>query len=97
MYNCETSRLVPHPLWPRGLHFEDYDDDHHRLNIKKSNDQDNNYDVMVTLVVITLIVMALNKVAERKNGHENFCQARIYYFRDKCVVFACNDKINSVK
>ena len=23
-----------------------------------------------------------------KNGHENFCQARIYNFRDKCVVFA---------
>ena len=27
-----------------------------------------------------------------KNGHENFCQARIYNFRDKCVVFARNLK-----
>ena len=23
---------------------------------------------------------------ERKNGHKNFCQACICYFRDKCVV-----------
>ena len=23
-----------------------------------------------------------------KNGHENFRQARIYNFRDKCIVFA---------
>ena len=29
---------------------------------------------------------------EGKNVHENFCQARIYYFRDKCVVFARNPK-----
>ena len=27
-----------------------------------------------------------------KNGHETFCQARIYNFRDKCVVFARNRK-----
>ena len=27
-----------------------------------------------------------------KNGHENFCQARIYSFREKCVVFARNRK-----
>ena len=27
-----------------------------------------------------------------KNGHENFCQARIYNFRDKCVIFARNRK-----
>ena len=27
-----------------------------------------------------------------KNGKENFCQARIYNFRDKCVVFARNRK-----
>ena len=27
-----------------------------------------------------------------KNGHENFRQARIYNFRDKCVVFARNHK-----
>ena len=27
-----------------------------------------------------------------KNGHENFRQARIYNFRDKCVVFARNRK-----
>ena len=27
-----------------------------------------------------------------KNGNENFRQARIYNFRDKCVVFACNRK-----
>ena len=25
---------------------------------------------------------------EGKNGHENFRQAHIYYFRDKCVTFA---------
>ena len=24
---------------------------------------------------------------ERKNAHKSFRQARIYYFRDKCVVF----------
>ena len=27
-----------------------------------------------------------------KNGHETFRQARIYNFRDKCVVFARNRK-----
>ena len=27
-----------------------------------------------------------------KNGHEKFRQARIYNFRDKCVVFARNRK-----
>ena len=27
-----------------------------------------------------------------KNGHENFRQARIYNFRDKCVFFARNRK-----
>ena len=27
-----------------------------------------------------------------KNGNENFRQARIYNFRDKCVVFARNRK-----
>ena len=27
-----------------------------------------------------------------KNGHENFRQARIYNFRDKCVAFARNHK-----
>ena len=27
-----------------------------------------------------------------KNGHENFGQARIYNFRDKCVVFVRNRK-----
>ena len=27
-----------------------------------------------------------------KNGNENFCQARNYNFRDKCVVFARNRK-----
>ena len=27
-----------------------------------------------------------------KNGHENFRQARIYNFRDKCVAFARNRK-----
>ena len=27
-----------------------------------------------------------------KNDHKNFCQARVYYFRDKCVVFARNCK-----
>ena len=27
-----------------------------------------------------------------KIDHENFCQARIYNFRDKCVVFARNRK-----
>ena len=27
-----------------------------------------------------------------KNGHVNFRQARIYNFRDKCVVFARNHK-----
>ena len=35
-----------------------------------------------------------------KNGNENFRQARIYNFRDKCVVFARNKKFckfNSVK
>ena len=29
---------------------------------------------------------------EGKIGHEKFCQARIYSFRDKCVVFARNRK-----
>ena len=27
-----------------------------------------------------------------KNGHENFRQARIYNFRDKCVTFVRNRK-----
>ena len=27
-----------------------------------------------------------------KNGHENFRQARIYNFRDNCVIFARNYK-----
>ena len=32
-----------------------------------------------------------------QNGHENFRQARICYFRDKCVVFARNCKFaNSI-
>ena len=30
---------------------------------------------------------------EGKSGHENFRQARIYNFRDKCVVFARNHKL----
>ena len=34
---------------------------------------------------------------EGKNGHKNFRQARIYNFRVKCIVFARNRKINSVK
>ena len=29
-----------------------------------------------------------------KKGHKNCRQARIYDFRDKCVVFACKDTIN---
>ena len=29
---------------------------------------------------------------EGKNGHRNFRQVRIYYFRDKCVVLAHNCK-----
>ena len=29
---------------------------------------------------------------EGKNGYKNFRQVRIYYFRDKCVVFASNYK-----
>ena len=29
---------------------------------------------------------------ERKNRHKSFCQPRICYFRDKCVVFARNRK-----
>ena len=33
-----------------------------------------------------------------QNGHENFRQARICYFRDKCVVFARNCKFaNSIE
>ena len=31
-----------------------------------------------------------------KNGHEHFCQARIYNFRDKCVVFARNLKFSNL-
>ena len=31
-----------------------------------------------------------------KNGHETFRQARIYNFRDKCVVFARNLKFSNV-
>ena len=27
---------------------------------------------------------------EHKNGHKNFCQVPICYFRDKCIVFARN-------
>ena len=34
---------------------------------------------------------------EGKNGHKNFRQARIFFFFcNKCVVFACNCKFNSV-
>ena len=33
---------------------------------------------------------------EGKNGHENFRQTRIYYFRDKCVVFARKSKFENV-
>ena len=31
-----------------------------------------------------------------KNGHENFRPARIYNFRDKCVVFARNLKFSNL-
>ena len=31
-----------------------------------------------------------------KNGHETFCQARNYNFRDKCVVFARNLKFSNL-
>ena len=31
-----------------------------------------------------------------KNGHETFRQARIYNFRDKCVVFARNLKLSNL-
>ena len=31
-----------------------------------------------------------------KNGHETFRQARIYNFRDKCVVFARNLKVSNL-
>ena len=34
--------------------------------------------------------------ARGKNGHENFRQARIYNFRDKCVVFARNLKFSNL-
>ena len=27
-----------------------------------------------------------------KNDHKNFRQARVYYFCDKCIVFACDCK-----
>jgi len=43
-------------------------------------------------------MIALSRVAELgslssgTNGHENFRQARIYNFRDKCVVFVQNRK-----
>ena len=30
-----------------------------------------------------------------KKGHESFCQARIYNFRDKCVVIARNRKFTN--
>ena len=33
---------------------------------------------------------------EGKNGPENFRQARIYYFCDRCIVFARNRRSNSV-
>ena len=33
---------------------------------------------------------------EGKNGHANFRQARICYFRDKCVVFARNLKFSNL-
>ena len=33
---------------------------------------------------------------ESKNGHANFCEVRIYYFRDKCVVFARNSKFENL-
>ena len=33
---------------------------------------------------------------EGKNGHRNFRQVRIYYFRDKCVVFARNSKFENL-
>ena len=31
-----------------------------------------------------------------KNGHETFRQARIYNFRDKCVIFARNLKFSNL-
>ena len=34
--------------------------------------------------------------SERKNGHTNFHQVRICYFRDKCVVFARNCKFANI-
>ena len=41
---------------------------------------------------VTARVAGLSRLSA-KNGHETFRQARIYNFRDKCVVFARNLKI----
>ena len=35
-------------------------------------------------------------LVESKNVHENFRQALMYYFCDKCVVFACNPKFTNL-
>ena len=58
-----------------GLHYEDYDGCDHRQNIIKSNDQqDNDQDFMKTLVVISMIMVALTVTWNLQNlPIGNFC------------------------
>ena len=52
----------------------DDDDDDHRVNNIKSNDQDNDQDFMKTLVVISMIMMALKVTWNLQNlPTGNFC------------------------
>ena len=54
------------------------------------------FDAMVVKIVVKIVVNQGGRTWQPfvggKNGHENFRQARIYNFRDKCVVFARNRK-----
>ena len=48
--------------------------------------------VLIIVMLIKLILLQGGRTWQAfggdKNGHETFHQARIYKFRDKCVVFA---------
>ena len=73
------------------------------------NNDGSNHLVLILLGVIMLVLPIISaSITYRqggrtwqafgggKNGHETFRQARIYNFRDKCVVFARNLKFSNL-
>ena len=56
--------------------------------------------VLIIVMLIKLILLQGGRTWQAfggdKNGHETFRQARIYNFRDKCVVFARNLKFSNL-